>query len=417
MLKPRIPPDDELRVRDLHELGVLLTTPEEAIDSVTRELARIFDVAGAVISFVDRDTQYFKSAVGLPTSFSETRREPREVSVCSHVVGNNELLVVEDLQADERFRDDPVVIAAGARFYAGAPLRADSGRAVGSVCIVDTKPRTMNHREGELLHLTAGGVMAQVKLQVASRRLLERTAQINRDLEHAVGVQQFLLPDALIEGEGWQIEHEYRPVEQLCGDFIDVHRRADGRVAILVADVTGHGTSAALTSAMTKTAFLRAAPSVPSPAALLNAIQQELTGVAPPDRFITAIAALFDPAARIVDIASAGHPYPLLVRDRDVEVLEQENGMALLVSPDTRYRHSSRLALRSGDRLLVYTDGAIEARNEDGEALSVDGFRRLLGETANGKSDALLPTLFKRVNEYAGNRLQDDVALLSVTMH
>jgi serine phosphatase RsbU (regulator of sigma subunit) len=416
MLKPPIPPDEEQRLEDLHRLGMLLTTPEEAIDSVTHHLARIFDVSGAMISFVDRDTQYYKSAVGLPPPYSKTRTEPRELSVCSHVVGNNEMLVVEDLHADDRFRDNPVVLKTGVRFYAGAPLRADSGRAIGSICIVDTKPRAITQREAELLRLLARGVMAQVKLQIASRRLLERTLQIDRDLQQAVRVQQFLLPPALIQGDGWQIEHLYRPIDRLCGDFVDVHRRPDGRVAILVADVCGHGTSAALTTAMTKTAFLRAAPSAPSPAIMLSAIQRELVGMTPPDRFISAIAALFDPKAKRIDLASAGHPHPLLITEATVEVVHQDNGMVLLVAPETDYRHCRRLRLNPGDRLLVYTDGAIEASDENGEMLNISGLRQLAGETANGHDGRFLRTLFGRINEYAGNCLQDDVALLSVTV-
>jgi serine phosphatase RsbU (regulator of sigma subunit) len=416
MFKPPIPRDEDQRLEDLRQLDMLLTTPEEAFDSVTQQLARIFDVPGAVISFTDHDTQYYKSAVGLAPPYSETRTEPRELSVCSHVIGNNEMLVVEDLLADARFRDNPVVLETGVRFYAGAPLRADSGRAVGSLCIVDTKPRTISQREGDLLRLLARGVMAQVKLQAASRRLLERTLQIDRDLQQAVRVQQFLLPPAMIQGDGWQIEHLYRPVDRLCGDFIDVHRRPDGRLAIIVADVCGHGTSAALTTAMIKTAFLRAAPSVPSPAVLLSAIQRELTGMAPPDRFISAIAALLDPTGKSIDLASAGHPHPLLITDSGVTVIRQNNGMVLLVAPEVEYQHHHSLTLSPGDRLLVYTDGAIEASDENGEMLNTSGLSQLAGETANGHGDAFLRTLFGRINEYARNRLQDDVALLSVTV-
>lgn len=416
MLKPPIPLDEEQRLEDLHQLGLLLTAPEEPIDAVTHQLARIFEVPGAMISFVDRDTQHYKSAVGLPAPFSETRTEPRELSVCSHVVGNNEVLIVEDLRADDRFRDNPVVLETGIRFYAGAPLRADSGRAVGSICIVDTKPRTISRREAELLRLLARGVMAQVKLQVASRRLLDRTLQIDRDLQQAVRVQQFLLPPALIRGEGWQIEHLYRPVDRLCGDFVDVHRRPDGRLVVLVADVCGHGTSAALTTAMTKTAFLRAAPSAPSPAALLSAIQRELTGMAPPDRFVSAIAALFDPSAKRVELASAGHPYPLLITDSAVEVVHQNNGMLLLVAPEVEYQNQRGLTLKPGDRLLFYTDGAIEAANESGEMLNTSGLGRLAGAIRNGHDGTFLPALFTRISEYARSRLQDDVTLLSVSI-
>jgi serine phosphatase RsbU (regulator of sigma subunit) len=416
MLEPPIPSDDEQRVDDLHQLHLMLTTPDEAIDAVATQLTQIFAVAGAAISFVDQDTQYYKSAVGLPLIFPETRTEPRELSVCSHVVGSNEMLIVEDLQADERFCDNPIVREAGVRFYAGAPLRADSGRAVGSICIVDTEPGTISRREAELLHLLAGGVMAQVKLQVASRNLLQHALQTERDLRDAARVQRFLLPPAVIEGDGWQVEHLYRPAARLCGDFLDVHRREDGCLAILIADVCGHGASAALTSAMVKIAFLRAAPNAPSPAALLNVLQRELHGMAPPGRFISAIAALFAPHEQRIELASAGHLHPLLVTDAGVEVMNLNGGMVLLVSPDTEYEHGRSVMLSPGDRLFLYTDGATEASNGNGERLDVDGLSRLAAESADDRGDAFVQTLFERIDAHAANQLHDDVTLLAVCM-
>jgi len=166
---------------------------------------------------------------------------------------------------------------------------------------------------------------------------------------------------------------------------------------------------------MTKTGFLRAAPSAPSPAALLTAINRELVGMTPPDRFITAIAALFDPAAKSVDIASAGHPYPLLITGSGVEVIEQKNSLVLLVEPEVEYEHYVSLTLNPGDRLLIYTDGATEASDHSGGLLGVSGLSRLAGESARSHDDAFLRTLFRRMNEFAGNRLQDDVALLTIT--
>jgi sigma-B regulation protein RsbU (phosphoserine phosphatase) len=231
-----------------------------------------------------------------------------------------------------------------------------------------------------------------------------------------VRVQRFLLPPETIEGDGWRIEHLYRPVDRLCGDFIDVHERPDGRVAILVADVCGHGTSAALTTAMAKTAFQRAAPDAKSPAELLTEIQAELVGMTPPDRFLSALAALFDPSGGSIDLASAGHPYPLLINDSGVEVIRQNNGMLLLIAPEKPYSNCHRLALKPGDRLLAYTDGAIEVADRNGEMLDMTGLSRLADQAARTEGEPFLQSLFGQVSAYAGNGLQDDVALLSVTV-
>ena len=178
MWKLPIPADEEDRLEALRRLDILLTTPEKPLDDVTKQLARIFEVPGAFISFIDEDTQYYKSAVGLPPQFAESRTEPRDISICSYVVGTNEPLFVEDLSADPRFRDNPGVIQFGIRFYAGAPLRGDGGHALGSLCIVDQRPRQITLREQQMLGVLAEGVMAQVRLQVASRQLLQRSLKI-----------------------------------------------------------------------------------------------------------------------------------------------------------------------------------------------------------------------------------------------
>jgi serine phosphatase RsbU (regulator of sigma subunit) len=383
MIKPPIPADEEQRLGDLERLDMLLTEPEAAFDRVINELARIFAVPGVMMSFTDRDTQYFKAAVGLPPEFAAARTEPRELSVCSYVIGENRMMVVEDLLSDD-------------------------------LCLVDVEPRTIAPPERELLRLVAEGVMAQVKLQIASRQLLKRTQQIERDLQLAVQMQRFLLPPPRLEGQGWRISHVYRPFEHLAGDFLAVHSRADGRRMVFIADVSGHGTSAALTTAMAKTAFHRASLSVGTPAELLTTINRELVDMVPPGQFMTAVAAIFDPRRRQVTMASAGHPYPLLVRGTRVEVVEHANEILLLVLEDQQYTRQTTIELPPGDRLLLYTDGAIEAINPDGNRLDVAGLCRLVEEVVGQEPPDFLKGLSEHLDRHIRSRFHDDVALLCI---
>ena len=421
MVSAPIPSDDAQRARDLRRLDILLTKPEAALDRVTQELADIFDVPAAYISFIDEDTQYYKAVVGgLPEPYASTRTEPREVSLCSHVVGLNEPLIVEDLLVDDRFRDSMAVVQHGVRFYAGAPLRADSGRAVGSMCIVDMKPRTMSERERDLLRLVAEGAMAMVKLQVASRHLLDRTQLIEQDLRQAVQVQQFLLPPRQIEGEGWRIDHVYRPVEHLGGDFIDMVERPDGRWALIVADVSGHGTSAALTTAMATSAFRRAASWAGTPAQLLDALNRELFDTVPPARFMTALAALFAPGSNQLAFASAGHPYPVRIEagGRSAHMIKHDNELPLWVEAKASYHAQTIVTLGPGERILIYTDGAVEAPDPEGNMFGADGLIELaMTKAREAHRDELAPFLdgiLAGLLEHAAGNLRDDVALLCV---
>lgn len=417
MLKPPIPVDDNERVEDLQRLDLLLTRPEAVFDQITEELARIFDVPGVVMSFIDHDTQYFKSVVGpLPDDVAASRTEPRELSICSHVVGEDQMLVVDDLQADERFCDNAMVTESGVRFYAGTPLHSDQGHPIGTLCLVDTRPRSFTQRERDLLRLVADGVMAHVNLQIASRQLLKRSKQIQRDLLLAEQVQRFLLPPRRIEGDGWRISHAYRPYEHLGGDFVAVHQRSDGAIAVLVADVSGHGTASALVTAMTKTAFHRAAPAAGSPGTLLGNLNRELIDMVPPGQFMTALAAFFDPAAGRVTFASAGHPFPIVVRDTGPELVRHRNDILMLLEPDDRFTNETTVELAPGDRLLIYTDGAIEAAGPGGRRLDFEGLLQLTGQLATEQPDDIPNGLLAALSRQAGGSFDDDVALLLIEL-
>jgi predicted PurR-regulated permease PerM len=163
MLVPRLPEGEEERLRTLADLELLDTPPEEAFDRITKELARIFDVPIALLTLVDRERQWWKAQTGLPKDLAAQGGTPRDVSLCGHVVGNQEMLVVEDLARDERFANNPLVRSRGLRFYAGAPLRMESGQVIGSLCIIDTRPRRLEPRDRQMLQLVADLAMSEAK--------------------------------------------------------------------------------------------------------------------------------------------------------------------------------------------------------------------------------------------------------------
>ena len=139
-----------------------VTRAREVFDCITKKLARIFEVPIALITFIDRDHQWFKSQVGLPEEIAGMRRSSRELSVCGHVVANDELLVVEDLSRDRRFANNPSLRERGLRFYAGVPLRSNN-LPIGSLCILDVKPRRMTEREKRLLLIIGEDVMEEIR--------------------------------------------------------------------------------------------------------------------------------------------------------------------------------------------------------------------------------------------------------------
>ena len=167
MIEPVNPPDELARVTELQGLCVLDTPPEERFDRLTRTAQRLFGVSIALVSLIDHDRQWFKSHQGI-----DDLETPRNISFCGHAILGHGALVVEDAALDLRFADNPLVTGPlGIRFYAGMPLQGPKGHQVGTLCLIDQKPR----------HFTPGDVAALRDLAAAVSDQLA-----NKELSQAV---------------------------------------------------------------------------------------------------------------------------------------------------------------------------------------------------------------------------------------
>ncbi|CAM3589713.1 sensor domain-containing diguanylate cyclase [Rahnella bruchi] len=147
MKTPEMPADEAKRLHALRAYNLLDTPPEERFDRLTRLARRLFDVPIALVSLVDVNRQWFKSCQGL--AVTETSRD---VSFCAHAILDNEIMLVPNTLSDERFYDNPLVTGdPGIRFYAGCPLIVPNGSSLGTLCLIDVKPRDMGDDERQLL--------------------------------------------------------------------------------------------------------------------------------------------------------------------------------------------------------------------------------------------------------------------------
>jgi len=158
--KPDIPQDEETRLNTLRSLNILDTPAEERFDRLTRIAKRIFGVPIVLVSLVDENRQWFKSRVGL--SVSET---PRDISFCGHAILSNEIFIIPDATKDGRFADNPLVVnGPHIRFYAGCPLLSPNGSKLGTLCIMDRKPRSLSEEDLEILKDLASMVEREIAM-------------------------------------------------------------------------------------------------------------------------------------------------------------------------------------------------------------------------------------------------------------
>ena len=183
MQEPPIPLDETVRLLSLHSLRIMDSAPEERFDRVTRMAKRIFDVNICLVSLVDSDRQWFKSRQGL-----DACETPREVSFCGHAILEERAFVIEDAHTDPRFSDNPLVTGnPNVRFYAGYPVHSGESKRIGTLCLIDDKPRAFSADDVETLKDFAALVddelasSAEINVdeltKIANRRGFQQVAQ------------------------------------------------------------------------------------------------------------------------------------------------------------------------------------------------------------------------------------------------
>ena len=172
---PPVPLEETQRLAALHEYDLFGTESDLALDNLTRLAAIMADAPIALISLADSDRQWFKSRVGL-----DVIETPRDVSFCGHAILDDDIFIVPDAAADERFAENPLVTGdPKIRFYAGAPLITQGGLRLGTVCVIDRVPRPgLTDNEAEGLRALASTVVDEFELRLLNRKLRAREEEV-----------------------------------------------------------------------------------------------------------------------------------------------------------------------------------------------------------------------------------------------
>ena len=432
MIVPRIPEDEKERLADLHALRLLDTPAEERFDKIVKLASHVLGTPWAFISLIDSDRQWFKSKCGIAMEQS-----PRDISFCGHTILSNEPTLVPDAQQDERFADNPLVVGEPhLRFYAGWPLKSPNNRNVGTLCIAGPQPRELSDHERETfrqlaelaqreLHLVRL-VAVQRDLIQTKNQLVAAQTQIRRELDQAASYLRSLLP-AKLAGPGIATDWQFIASSQLGGDLFGYHWLNDKQLAVYLLDVCGHGVGAALLAVSAWQALRRQTlPNVrfDQPQDVLKAMNRAFPMEANHNRFFTLWYGIYQPEARTLCYASAGHPPAVLLADRDSDgqtMTLGEPGLMIGVTDDADYEASTATVPASA-RLYLYSDGAYEVRNSQGRMLNLAGLTDLLSRTraaaTNGQASASrVDQIVQQIRIYQGSDdFEDDFSLLELSL-
>ncbi|MBT0608933.1 sensor histidine kinase [Aequorivita echinoideorum] len=187
MIEPATPKDEQLRLAAVKSYNLLDTLPEKDFDNITALTASICDVPISLVTLLDSDRNFLKSHYGL--DFDES---PRDISFCGHAILNEEnLFIVEDARKDIRFKDNPLVLEKNAVFYAGVKLVSPDGFTLGTLCIFDTKPRTLSKSQKDALKALAYQVVRLFEARKKNEALLvlqEELKARNDELKNFAGL-------------------------------------------------------------------------------------------------------------------------------------------------------------------------------------------------------------------------------------
>jgi sigma-B regulation protein RsbU (phosphoserine phosphatase) len=243
--------------------------------------------------------------------------------------------------------------------------------------------------------------------------LRDFTEKFKRELDEARAIQQSLLPKTLPHDPRFEIAALYEPLEEVGGDWFYIDQSSSGKLRVQIADVTGHGLSAAFIGSMTKLAMMAAGEE--APAALLTRMNALMAAQIPEGKFVTMFSYALDPVSGALRYARAGHPQGLLFRAETGEVEELHGeGFPVGFFEDSHYEEREA-QLSSGDFIVVLTDCIPEAQNMGGETYGFERLRESLirvGKTAKTPSEVIAKLVDDFENFRAGRILKDDVTLI-----
>jgi sigma-B regulation protein RsbU (phosphoserine phosphatase) len=335
-----------------------------------------------------------------------------EGGLLAELIYSDEPRIINDLRVDP---EDPAFpYLDGMRSLMALP-NYDLGLALNLVVALRTEPDSFD-QETLPERVWMSNLFGRATANLVLRQELERAyAVVDRELHRVAEIQRSLLPKILPEIPHLSVAAHYQTSQWAGGDYYDFFELPEGKWGLLIADVSGHGTPAAVMMAITHAIAHSHPGQAEPPSRLLEHVNDRLSRLYTADgnAFVTAFYAIFDPATRSLSYASAGHNPPRLKRcaDGTITGLDAVGGLPLGVFPGITYEQGT-VELVPGDQLVLYTDGITDATDVEGRAFGLERLDRSL-YTCRQDAEELIASVLRAVDRFtAGHPAEDDRTML-----
>ncbi len=399
------------RLRTLLEIGHSLGTALDEDELLNKILDRLFEVfpetnRGFII-LRDPDTERLTQRASRMVKTKGPDDEKLQISetILDYVLEQKKGVLISDAMSDERLPTSQSILDFEMRSVMCVPLKYEDE--VLGFMQLDTDHIATNYDEEGLTLLV--GIANQAALTIANARLHKQVVQrerLERDLAHARRIQQSFLPQSPPQIEGYRFGDRYATALEVGGDFYDFVEVPENRLFIVVGDVSGKGITAALMMAKMASNVRFFASTQSGPGGLLERLN-EVALSSETDMFVTIIIMCLDYANHTICMANAGHCYPLLRKaNGEVERVQGANGFPVGITEEADFPEDT-FSIDAGDVLCLFTDGIIEAMNEDSEQFGYDKLSEQL-KAATASTDDVLARVQKAIRDHAGLAPQSD---------
>ncbi|MCA9138687.1 MAG: SpoIIE family protein phosphatase [Planctomycetales bacterium] len=348
----------------------------------------------------------------------QTRDETETVrisrTIIRRVISTGEAILSFDAMEDSRFDSSESIADFSIKSMICAPLGDAEGNNFGAIQIDSTQGRGQFVEED--IDLLAG-VAAQAGILITNAQMHEkalRQREVEQDLKLAQDVQKAFLPQSPPESPGFEVESFYQAANHIGGDYFDYIHLGDGRIAVVVADVVGHGVAAAMFMAKlsAETRFCLAGEA--DVAKAIERLNDRMSALEV-ERFVTFLLVVIDPASEFITVVNAGHMPPIVRNAQSGEITEpgsEESGLPIAIDSGMDYEAVSA-RFNAGDVMLMYTDGINEAMDANDNEFGIDAIRKLAAQKSDGRT--IKDQIVEAVLEHVGDAPPfDDMCLVVI---